>query len=95
MLPFAERACGELLAIGEGLRKRTVETRDDDLPPQEQKIAQLAREGLSNAEIGARLFLSPRAVEWYLHQVFSKLGIQSRHQLARALPAFNSQDDPA
>ena len=85
MEAFAARAGSELLATGEKVRKRTVETRDD-LTAQERQIAQLARDGLSNAEIGARLFLSPRTVEWHLHHVFSKLGIRSRHELSSALP---------
>jgi DNA-binding CsgD family transcriptional regulator len=86
MQAFAERAGRELLATGENARRRTSETRDD-LTAQERQIAQLARDGLSNAEIGARLFLSPRTVEWHLHHVFAKLGIRSRRQLASALPA--------
>jgi DNA-binding CsgD family transcriptional regulator len=61
-----------------------VETRDD-LTGQERQIAELAREGLSNPEIGARLFLSPRTVEWHLRKVFGKLGIRSRHELTGAL----------
>jgi DNA-binding CsgD family transcriptional regulator len=84
MEAFAERARRELLAAGEKARKRTVETRDD-LTPQERQIAQLARGGLSNPEIGARLFLSARTVEWHLRKVFGKLGIHSRHELASAL----------
>jgi DNA-binding NarL/FixJ family response regulator len=93
MEAFAERARRELLATGEKLRKRSVESRDD-LTAQERQIAQLARDGLSNPEIGARLFLSPRTVEWHLHHVFTKLGIRSRHQLARALPASDSEVVP-
>ena len=81
---FAERARNELLATGEKVRRRTVETRDE-LTAQERQIARLARDGLSNPEIGARLFLSPRTVEWHLGKVFSKLGIRSRRELARAL----------
>ena len=84
MEAFAERARKELLATGEKARKRTVETRDD-LTAQERQIAELARDGLSNPEIGARLFLSPRTVEWHLRKVFGKLGIRSRHELAGAL----------
>jgi DNA-binding CsgD family transcriptional regulator len=91
MEAFAERARSELLATGEKVRKRTFETRDE-LTAQERQIAQLARDGLSNPEIGARLFLSPRTVEWHLHHVFTKLGIRSRRQLARALPASDSED---
>jgi DNA-binding CsgD family transcriptional regulator/tetratricopeptide (TPR) repeat protein len=87
---FAERARQELLATGEHVRKRSVETRDE-LTAQERRIAQLAREGLSNPEIGARLFLSPRTVEWHLRKVFAKLGIRSRRELAKALPSFESQ----
>jgi DNA-binding CsgD family transcriptional regulator len=81
---FAARAAGELLATGEHARKRTVET-SDDLTAQELQIARLAVEGLTNPEIGARLFISPRTVEYHLHKVFMKLGISSRNQLGRAL----------
>ena len=83
---FAERARTELQATGEHVRKRSPETRDD-LTAQELQIARLARDGLSNPEIGARLFLSPRTVEWHLRKVFSKLAIRSRHELSNALPA--------
>ena len=79
---FAARARRELLATGETARKRTVETRDE-LTAQETQIAQFARDGLSNAEIGARLFISPRTVEYHLHKVFTKLDITSREQLDR------------
>jgi DNA-binding CsgD family transcriptional regulator len=79
---FAARAGRELLATGETARKRTVETRDE-LTAQELQIAQLARDGLSNADIGARLFISPRTVEYHLHKVFTKLGITSREHLDR------------
>jgi len=85
MEAFAERARRELHATGETVRKRSVETRDD-LTAQERQIAHLARDGLSNPEIGARLFLSPRTVEWHLRKVFSKLGIRSRRELSSALP---------
>jgi DNA-binding CsgD family transcriptional regulator len=82
---FAERSRRELVATGETVRKRVDETRDD-FTPQEAQIARLAREGRTNPEIGALLFLSPRTVEWHLHKVFSKLGISSRKQLRTALP---------
>ena len=82
---FAERARVELEATGEHARKRTVETRGD-LTPQETQIARLARDGLSNAEIGARLFISKHTVEYHLRKVFTKLGINSRTKLAHALP---------
>jgi DNA-binding CsgD family transcriptional regulator len=83
---FVERARRELLATGAKVRKRRDESRDD-LTPQEVQIASLARDGLSNSEIGARLFLSHRTVEWHLRNVFTKLGISSRASLSRALPA--------
>jgi DNA-binding CsgD family transcriptional regulator len=89
MEAFAARAAKELLATGERLRKRTVETRDQ-LTAQERHIAQLACDGLSNPEIGARLFLSPRTIEWHLRNVFNKLGIRSRRELADALPSSDS-----
>jgi DNA-binding NarL/FixJ family response regulator len=90
MEAFADRARAELQATGEKVRKRTVETRDD-LTAQERQIAALARQGLSNPEIGARLFLSPRTVEWHLHNVFSKLRIRSRRELADVLGSSASQ----
>jgi DNA-binding CsgD family transcriptional regulator len=82
---FADRAERELAATGEHARKRTVET-TEDLTAQERQVALLARDGHSNPEIGARLFISPRTVEYHLHKVFSKTGINSRSQLDRVLP---------
>jgi DNA-binding CsgD family transcriptional regulator len=81
---FAERARRELRASGERVRRRTVETRDD-LTAQEAEIARLAAEGLTNPEIGARMFLSRRTVEWHLKKVFLKLDVTSRKQLDAAL----------
>jgi DNA-binding CsgD family transcriptional regulator len=80
MESFAERTRRELLATGATVHKRNVETRDD-LTAQEAQIARLARDGLSNPEIGAQLFISVRTVEWHLRKVFNKLGISSRRQL--------------
>ncbi len=82
---FTERARHELLATGETVRKRSVET-VNDLTTQEAQIAGLARDGLTNPEIAAQLFLSPRTVEWHLRKTFAKLGITSRRQLRDALP---------
>jgi ATP/maltotriose-dependent transcriptional regulator MalT len=90
MEAFAQRARGELLATGERVRKRTVETRDD-LTTQERQIVRLVRDGLSNPEIGTRLFLSPRTVEWHLHNEFTKLGVGSRKELRDMLPASNRE----
>jgi DNA-binding CsgD family transcriptional regulator len=82
---FAARAERELLATGERARKRRIETRDE-LTPQEAQIAWLASEGLSNADIGARLFISQHTVAYHLRKVFTKLDITSRNQLNRTLP---------
>jgi DNA-binding CsgD family transcriptional regulator len=68
------------MAIGETVRKRTVET-VTDLTAQEAQIAKLARDGHTNQEIAAQLFISPRTVEWHLGNVFTKLGITSRKDL--------------
>jgi DNA-binding CsgD family transcriptional regulator len=84
MEAFAERARRELLATGETVRKRTVETLDE-LTPQEVQVARLAAGGQTNPEIGAQLFLSPRTVEWHLSKVFGKLAISSRKELRAAL----------
>jgi DNA-binding NarL/FixJ family response regulator len=81
---FAERARRELLATGATVSKRTAGS-PDQLTAQEALIARLARDGLSNAEIGAQLFTSARTVEWHLRKVFTKLGVSSRRQLRQAL----------
>jgi DNA-binding CsgD family transcriptional regulator len=85
MEAFAKRARRELSAVGEKLRKRSDKTRGE-LTPQEEQIARLARDGRSNREIGAMLFLSPRTVEWHLRKAFAKLGINSRNALHTVLP---------
>ncbi|HVQ98646.1 MAG TPA: AAA family ATPase [Mycobacterium sp.] len=85
MEAFAERAGRELKATGETARKPSVPTSDDQLTAQEAQIARMARDGLSNPEIGARLFLSARTVQYHLKKVFIKLGIESRTQLDRVL----------
>ena len=72
MQSFAERTRRELLATGATVHNGTVETRDD-LTAQEAQIARLARDGLSNPEIGGQLFISARTVEWHLRKVFNKL----------------------
>jgi DNA-binding CsgD family transcriptional regulator len=82
---FAQRAARELVATGETARKRTIET-SSQLTGREAQIARLARDGLSNMEIAARLFLSPRTVEYHLTKIFAKLDISSRMQLESALP---------
>ncbi|MEV0136408.1 LuxR C-terminal-related transcriptional regulator [Dactylosporangium sp. NPDC050688] len=95
MEAFAERARRELLATGETVRKRTVEApSSDELTPQEKQIALLVRTGLSNPEVGARLFLSPRTVEWHLRKVFAKLSITSRRELRDALPRGEYEPTP-
>jgi DNA-binding CsgD family transcriptional regulator len=93
MAAFAERARRELVATGETVRKRragTVVT----LTPQEAYIARLARDGLTNQEIGARLFLSARTVEWHLRKIFAKLGIGSRRGLHAALAGLGQDGQP-
>jgi DNA-binding CsgD family transcriptional regulator len=82
---FAERARRELAAAGEAAHKR-VDEPVVELTAQEAQVARLARDGLSNPEIGARLFISARTVQYHLGKVFIKLGISSRSQLHRVLP---------
>jgi DNA-binding CsgD family transcriptional regulator len=84
---FVERARRELRAAGEAVHKRTVAARHEELTAQEGQIARLARDGLSNPEIGTRLFISARTVQYHLRKVFTKLGITSRSQLDRVLPS--------
>jgi DNA-binding CsgD family transcriptional regulator len=90
---FAERARSELLATGEKVRKREVDTYHQ-LTSQEEHIVRLARDGRTNPEIAAELFLSTRTVEWHLRKVFGKLGITSRRDLHHALPP-RRQDLPS
>ncbi|HTW01279.1 MAG TPA: helix-turn-helix transcriptional regulator, partial [Streptosporangiaceae bacterium] len=93
---FAARARRELLSTGETVRKRASEPgagqaeASQALTAQETQVARLARDGLSNPEIGSRLFISSRTVQYHLRKVFTKLGISSRGQLHRVLPG-----DPA
>jgi DNA-binding CsgD family transcriptional regulator len=81
---FADRARRELLATGETVRKRTVET-STELTSQEAHITRLVADGLTNPEIGAALYISPRTVEWHLRKIFAKLGVSSRRQLRLTL----------
>jgi DNA-binding CsgD family transcriptional regulator len=92
MAAFADRAGRELRATGETARKRTAPAvrsgpATEGLTAQEARVSGLARDGLSNPEIGARLFISPRTVQYHLSSVFTKLGISSRSQLDLVLPA--------
>jgi len=91
---FAERARRELVVLGEKGLQRSVQSAEG-LTTQEFHIARLARDGLSNAEIGTRLFLSPRTVEWHLGKVFTKLGLSSRRQLRETVLDFAPNDQPA
>jgi DNA-binding CsgD family transcriptional regulator len=93
MEAFAQRARRELAATGEHVRRRSTDARDD-LTPQERQIAVLARDGLSNPDIAARVFLSPRTVEWHLRKVFMKLDVRSRRELAGVLPGSESDAAP-
>jgi DNA-binding NarL/FixJ family response regulator len=90
---FAERARRELQATGETARKRTAQT-SGELTAQEALVARLARDGLSNPEIGARLFISSRTVKYHLRKVFAKLAISSRTQLDRVLPSDPATTQP-
>jgi DNA-binding CsgD family transcriptional regulator len=92
-LAFADRARRELLATGQTIGKRSAESRDD-LTAQEALVARLASDGLSNPQIGMRLFISPRTVQYHLRKVFTKLDISSRNELARVLPDHASAIRP-
>jgi DNA-binding CsgD family transcriptional regulator len=94
MAAFAERAGRDLRATGETVRKRTVDTAVA-LTAQEAHIARLARDGRTNPEIGAQLFLSARTVEWHLRKIFAKLGIGSRRELHAALARLGQRGQPA
>jgi DNA-binding NarL/FixJ family response regulator len=83
---FAERAQRELLATGERLQGRGAEA-SAQLTPQESQISRMARDGHTNPEIATKLYISRRTVEYHLRKVFRKLGISSRIELHRALPA--------
>ena len=91
---FAERARRELLATGDTVRKRTVETASE-LTAQEAHIARLAVDGRTNVEIGAQLFLSTRTVEWHLSKVYTKLGVGSRRELRQALASLRRAEPQA
>jgi DNA-binding CsgD family transcriptional regulator len=97
MEAFAERARRELLATGETARKRTTRpavAASQELTAQEAQVARLARDGLSNPEIGARLFISSHTVQYHLSKVYPKLGITSRGQLHQVLPAALAASTP-
>ena len=81
---WGDQARAELRASGERSRRRVPEARDQ-LTAQELQIAQLAADGLSNREIGQRLYLSHRTISTHLYRVFPKLGITSRAELSAAL----------
>ncbi len=81
-IPWQERAEAELRATGETTRRRDVSTLDQ-LTPQEFQIATLVAAGMTNRDIAAQLYLSPRTIDYHLRKVFSKLGIASRSELVR------------
>ena len=84
---FAERAGRELRSTGETARRRAPAASHQELTAQEALIAGLARDGLSNPEIGTRLFISAHTVQYHLRKIFAKLGIASRSQLSGVLPS--------
>lgn len=91
---FAERSRQELALAGAAVRRRPTAMREE-LTAQEAQIARLARDGLSNPEIGARLFISARTVEWHLRKVFTKLGVSSRRELQRAAADLDRSTETA
>jgi len=90
-VPWAERAESELRATGETARKRDVSA-VEQLTPRELQIAGLVTDGLTNKEIAAQLFLSPRTIDYHLRKVFTKLGIASRTELILGGLATRSPD---
>jgi DNA-binding CsgD family transcriptional regulator len=93
MKAFADRAARELSATGERVRKRATEA-PAQLTARETQIGRLAGDGLSNPEIAAQLFMSPRTVEYHLHKVFTKLAISSRNQLHGVLASTEGRGSP-
>jgi DNA-binding CsgD family transcriptional regulator len=92
--PWADRARLELRATGEA-GPRSASSTLDGLTPQELGIARLVADGATNKEIAAQLFLSVRTIEYHLHKVFTKLGIASRHALARLVHEDDARREPA
>src|SRR4051794_48446 len=90
--PWAERSRAELRATGESTHKRDPAALAE-LTPQELQVARLVADGLSNKEVAAHLFLSPRTIDAHLRSVFSKLGVTSRTQLARHAVKFGDIAD--
>ena len=95
MEAFAERARRELIGHRRDGAQAQRPRRATTLTAQEAHIARLARDGLTNPEIGAQLFLSARTVEWHLRKIFTKLGIGSRRELHAALAQRGQDGQPA
>jgi DNA-binding NarL/FixJ family response regulator len=94
MEAYANRAARELGATGQAARERAPVTEPSELTPQEAQVARLARDGLTNPEIGTRLFISSHTVQYHLRKVFAKLNITSRIQLERALSQHAAEQTP-